>query len=75
MPFTIEDEWSEPATYDTMLEAMEDRRVFNIKRRDDGRFDVVECCDSCFGLTVTREQLLALTREIAVIANADNNGA
>ena len=54
--------------YNTILEAMDDIRVFDIERLSNGNFEIVEGCDSCFAAELTKDQILALSRELAGLA-------
>jgi len=60
----------EGITYKTVLEAMDDKRVFDIEKLDSGNFEIIEGCDSCFGAELTKDQLLALSKELAQLATS-----
>ena len=54
--------------FDSVLEALDQSDVFKIYKFKDG-FEIIEQCDSVFGLSVTKEQLLILADEIRELAN------
>ena len=53
--------------FDSVLEALDQSDVFKIYKFKDG-FEIIEKCDSVFGLSVTKEQLLILADEIRELA-------
>ena len=53
--------------FDSVLEALDQSDVFKIYKFKDG-FEIIEQCDSVFGLSVTKEQLLILADEIRELA-------
>lgn len=57
------------ASGETLLAALEDARVFNVSKTDDGRFEFEESCDNYFGAFLTKEQVLALAEELRALAS------
>ena len=55
--------------YNTLLEALDDQRVFGIVVEEDNTFIMQEQCDNYFEVELTREQLLLLGQEIIDLAN------
>ena len=53
--------------YVTILEYLEDMRIFSVGKSGDG-FLFVEGCDSWFAVTLTKEQMIMLAKEILGLA-------
>jgi hypothetical protein len=62
-------EYDTPAQYDSMLEMLKGQRIFKLERNDD-QFNIAECCDFCFDINLTREQLRGLGEEIIALSEA-----
>ena len=60
-----------PVEYETMLKAMKDQRIFEVEHKDTG-FEISECCDGCFGVRLTPEQLKELGEELIALAHTPN---
>ncbi len=70
MKYTVRNDWiGRDETADTMLEIMDECRVFEIVKHD-GKFVLCEKCDEYFGVSLTKEQLLALADEMKSLANS-----
>lgn len=61
-----------PGEYPTVLEALEENRVFSVKRQKGGRFRVQEECDRYYAAYLTPEQLRALGQELIEMAAEDD---
>jgi hypothetical protein len=57
------------ANYESILEMLEDNKVFEIKKIGVNFFVVRELCDAWFEEYITREQLIGLGQEIIALAN------
>jgi hypothetical protein len=55
--------------HSSILEALDIKRIFSVQKLNDGTFDFVEQCDQCFGLALTKDQLLGLIEELKELAN------
>lgn len=67
---TINDgETRDGVTAATMLDALNEARVFKAHKGADGRFVIEESCDHYFCAFLTREQLLALADELRALAS------
>ena len=51
-----------------LLHALDESRVFNVTKTDDGRFCFQESCDRWFSAKLTKEQVLALAEELRTLA-------
>lgn len=70
MAYTVKNHWLDTdETKETMLEIMEECRVFTVYKEGD-EFEIVESCDQYFRVNLTKEQLLALADEIKALANS-----
>lgn len=70
MTYTVKNDWlGRDETAETMLEVVSACRVFEIVKHE-GKFIIREKCDEYFGVTLTKEQLLALADEIKALANS-----
>jgi hypothetical protein len=70
MTYTAKNHWLDrDETADTMLEIMKECQVFKVLKKG-YEFEVIECCDGYFGVTLTKEQMLALADEIKALANS-----
>lgn len=58
--------------YKTILEALEDRRIFYISK-DGGEFHITEGCDNYFTATLTQTQVLRLSDELRKLATETNS--
>lgn len=54
-----------------MLDIVSELRIFDVEKQPDGRFEIYECCDLYFSVTVTKEQLIALGQELINLANEE----
>ena len=54
--------------YTTMIEAMAKENIFDLSTSHAGGFEVFECCDWNYHCDLTKDQLLALAREIRHLA-------
>lgn len=63
--------WRGGAPYHSVLELLEKERVLRIKREDDGSFTATEMCDEYFYETLTQDELLRLSEEIAALARGE----
>jgi hypothetical protein len=57
-------------TYSSILECLNYKRVFKIEKLPNGDFDFEECCDNCFGVALTKEEMLGLAEEIKALAES-----
>ncbi|KRS22811.1 hypothetical protein AAY72_01465 [Alishewanella sp. WH16-1] len=64
--FTVET-WEGKQQYETILEAVTYGRIFEIEKDDKGQF-LLEDGSGAFGVTLTREQLLALANDLKKLA-------
>ena len=53
----------------TVLDTLDDSRVFAVEANDDGRFLFVERCDDYYRAILTKEQVLLLADELRALAN------
>jgi len=51
-----------------LLDALDEARVFNVTKMDDGRFCFEESCDHYFSASLTKDQVLALAEELRTLA-------
>lgn len=51
----------------TILQKLEDKRVFSIAKTGDD-FEFIEECDRWFGATLTRDEVLQLAAELVALA-------
>lgn len=51
-----------------LLDALDEARVFNVTKLDDGRFCFEESCDRYFSANLTKDQVLALAEELRALA-------
>ena len=65
------DNVDEATTYNSLLEAAKEERVFEIYRDEEtGKIWIGELCDQCFGFELTGEQLRALGEEIILLSES-----
>lgn len=64
------DDGGDGASGKTLLDALDEARVFNVSKEETGRFRLEESCDRYFFAVLTREQLLALADELRALAGA-----
>lgn len=57
---------------ETVLDALDDARVFAIEASGDGRFRFIERCDDYFRAILTKEQVLLLADELRALASGCN---
>lgn len=53
----------------TMLELMEEERIFYISKESDGMFRITENCDDYFSVKLTKESLEQLGKEMIELAS------
>jgi len=53
----------------TVLDALEDARVFDVEVTKDGRFRFTENCDYYYHAILTKEQVLLLADELRALAS------
>lgn len=58
-----------PPRGETVLDALDDARVFKIKATKDGRFRFKERCDDYYRAVLTKEQVLLLVDELKALAS------
>ena len=58
------EQWVDKYKEFPVLSILENDRVFTIGKQADGSYGVIEGCDECFGVTLTRDQMLKLAQEI-----------
>jgi len=54
---------------DSVLQLLEDERIFSIEKKDNGDFILTEKCDYYFKATLTPAQLMQLTVELRQMLN------
>jgi hypothetical protein len=64
------DNGGDGASGKTLLDALDEARVFNVSKEETGRFRIEESCDRYFSAVLTREQLLALADELRALAGS-----
>ena len=52
----------------TLLDALDEARIFSVVKTDDGRFVFEESCDRYFNATLSQDQLLVLSDELRALA-------
>ena len=52
----------------TLLDALDEARIFSVVKTDDGRIVFEESCDCCFNATLSKNQLLALSDDLRALA-------
>lgn len=57
-----------PCEVDTILEGLCETRVCKLEKVDNNEFTITEWCDSCFSLTLAKDELIALSEEIRAFA-------
>lgn len=65
----IDNGWEEPLVAETMLEALNEARIFECCGKDGDRFEIQEACDRHFRVYLTREQLHQLADELKALAD------
>lgn len=69
MTYTVKNHYLDrDETADTMLEILEDCQIFAVSKKGDG-FEIIEKCDGYFGVSLNKDQMLALSNEIKDLAN------
>lgn len=54
---------------ESILDALENARVFSISKKEDKTFTIIEECDRWFGADLNIEQMLKLSDEIRELAS------
>ena len=54
----------------TILDALDEARIFNVEKADDGRIIFEESCDRYFSAKLTKAQVLALADELRALVDA-----
>ncbi len=52
----------------SILEALEEARVFSVQKTEENTIEFVDACDACFGLELTKNQVLSLCDELSEMA-------
>jgi hypothetical protein len=64
------DDGGDGASGETLLDALDEARVFNLSKEETGLFRINESCDRYFFAVLTRDQLLALADELRALAGS-----
>jgi hypothetical protein len=67
---TIENGEEGGASGSTLLDALNNARVFNVYKLEDGRFCFEESCEKYFYVNLTRDQVHQLADELTALAGA-----
>ena len=51
----------------SILERLEDRRIFKVTPREDGNFNFAEQCDDCFEIMLTPAEVRQLIKELEAL--------
>ena len=71
--YKFKDAYGDDEEAETMLEVMQESKVFEIEKRDDDYFIIWEGCDHFFSQDLTKDELLALAQELIDLANGVTN--
>jgi hypothetical protein len=56
-------------SFETMLDALSESRIFSIEKNDDGSIVLVEACDEFFRVICAPEQIRALAHELPALVD------
>jgi len=53
--------------FESLLDALAQSRVFSIEKTPDGKYCFIDEVDSCFGIDLSRDEVLALADELIAL--------